>query len=177
MNLENKQIVETVGVIAVILSLLFVGVQLYFDRKVAIVDQYISRAESRKADLRAELESDAFTTQREAMWELGDRPAWWTEELESFNNSYYEQRQASEVLSSRSTLEQVRYRLIFTHFDAIYFQYAQGLLEEEVWLAILNSMEGGIQDPIVRATWENHNPRLPLSDILEELILELENEG
>lgn len=61
MKTSKKYIVEIAGIFAVVVSLIFVGMQLQLDRKVALADQYFNRAESAKADRRALLESDDYT--------------------------------------------------------------------------------------------------------------------
>ena len=53
MNAKQKEVVEIVGIFAVVASLIFVGMQLMLDRKVALAEQYFNRAESAKADRRA----------------------------------------------------------------------------------------------------------------------------
>ena len=50
MRTSKKDIVEIVGIFAVVASLIFVGMQLMLDRKVALAEQYFNRAESVKAD-------------------------------------------------------------------------------------------------------------------------------
>ena len=57
---SKKELVEIVGIFAVVASLILVGMQLQLDRKVALAEQYSNRAESVKADRRVILESDAL---------------------------------------------------------------------------------------------------------------------
>lgn len=52
MKASKKELVEIVGIFAVVASLIFVGMQLQLDRKVALAEQYSNRAESVKADRR-----------------------------------------------------------------------------------------------------------------------------
>ena len=80
MKSDSKKIFEIVGNLSVVASLLFVGMQLYLDRQIAAAEQYQFRAESRKADLRVQLESDAYIARRVEAWKAGIRPIWWNEE-------------------------------------------------------------------------------------------------
>ena len=84
MQLDTKRLIEYVGVLTVVASLLFVGMQLYLDRQIASAEQYQNRAESRKSDLRTLLESDAYLTLSAERWDAGNRPRWWNEEIEAF---------------------------------------------------------------------------------------------
>ena len=61
MKLTAKEIVEYAGTIAIVASLLFVGLQLQLDRKMALAEVYAARSESRQATLRSLLESDIAT--------------------------------------------------------------------------------------------------------------------
>ena len=76
MKTNQARLFEFIGVIAVVLSLLFVGMQLMFDRRVAMGEQYFNRAEARRADIRSRIESDAYMSDRVNRWENGDRPGW-----------------------------------------------------------------------------------------------------
>ncbi|NQV70879.1 MAG: hypothetical protein HQ498_12710 [Pseudohongiella sp.] len=59
MKLTIKESIETIGIVSIVASLIFVGMQLRLDRDVAVAEVYIARTESRRADLRAFLESEA----------------------------------------------------------------------------------------------------------------------
>ena len=73
MKINLKDSIEIVGIFAVVASLLFVGLQLQLDRKVALADQYFNRAESAKADRRALLDSDDYMIGVEQWWADGGR--------------------------------------------------------------------------------------------------------
>jgi len=55
----NKQTIELIGVIGIIASLIFVGIQLILDRRLALAEMYAFRAEARQANLRTYLESES----------------------------------------------------------------------------------------------------------------------
>jgi hypothetical protein len=117
----NKEFLEAAGVIAVVTSLIFVGVQLYFDRNVAMADSYSNTIESRKADARAKLESDTFMGLQDTLWELGKRPDWWSDVLESTESQSLET--GSEIMAQFFELE-----LRYLEFDSVYYRHQQGLI-------------------------------------------------
>ena len=65
-----RQIIEAIGISAVVASLIFVGMQLLLDRRIAVADQYFNRAEAQRENLRTRTESEAFFANQEEMWEL-----------------------------------------------------------------------------------------------------------
>ena len=78
----DKQSIEVIGILGVIASLTFVGMQLMLDRQVALADQYFNRTESRLATVRSQLESEAYIDLMVMQWENGSRPAFLSGELE-----------------------------------------------------------------------------------------------
>ena len=165
MKSDSKKIFEIVGNLSVVASLLFVGMQLYLDRQIAAAEQYQFRAESRKADLRVQLESDAYIARRVEAWKAGIRPIWWNEEhdLQMQNGKFSETSVATFIIMSQLEL---------VHFDNIYFQYNQGLIEEEFWQRALIVIEDRLtNDPIAREIWLNDVLR-PVSDLAKEIVLE-----
>ena len=57
--MRSRDTIEFVGLIAIVGSLVFVGLQLRQDRVVAEANQYQARAEMRLGNIRALLESDS----------------------------------------------------------------------------------------------------------------------
>ncbi len=166
LKLSTKQFIEIVAIFGVIASLIFVGMQLKLDRKVAQSDQYFNRAESRKADLRAFIESEAYMQTHDLWWEIGRRPSWWTDELEKNNQDYG----ANGRMVRAGILETL---IGFIHLDSIYYLYQQDLLEEEIWIAARESIESGLNDPFIRSVYLNEGIDLPLRGEVERLISEM----
>ncbi len=165
MKSDAKKVFEIVGILSVVASLIFVGMQLMFDRQLATAEQYQNRAESRKSDFRTMLESDAYMTFRTELWEGGERPAWWTEEMED----------SAEQLGLSATSIVVSLILqnnSLVHFDNLYFQYDQGLLDEAFWQSSLGVVESMLNNPQTRAVWVNEGLRRPIMDLVDNLILE-----
>ena len=69
-----------IAAIAVVASLVFVGMQLMLDRKVAIAEQYFNRTESVKEDRRMKMVSEAYLQYKEEAWAIGRRPQYWNED-------------------------------------------------------------------------------------------------
>ena len=171
MKASNREIVEIVGIFAVFASLVFVGLQLMLDRRVALAEQYFNRAESAKADRRVILESDDLLRYDEERWALGWRPPFWDEDWE------IARRVDDGTISVRSALAViVEYELAIIGYDSVYYQYRQGLLDEELWdllRAILKRTMA--QDELARAIYERY-ARPTLRPVIREIVSEIESE-
>ena len=163
-KLVRKQWIEIIGVLGVIGSLVFVGLQLGLDRQIAIAEQYQNRAESRLGSLRSLFENSEFIHDRALQWEK-TRPPWWSAEIENYYESGYDSMDAL----VRSTLS---FEMVVVSFDNNYFQYHQGLLDEGFWQKLLGTMRTVLEDPIRRAYWKG----IPVSFETETLIMQLETE-
>jgi len=168
---SKKELVEIVGIFAVVASLIFVGMQLQLDRKVALAEQYSYRAESVKADRRIILESDALMEYYEEVWALGWRPAYWDEDWGIAG-------QLEEgALSIRSVLAAiVEDQLSIIGYDTVYYQYSQGLLDEDLWRGLRGNLKRGMaQNELTRAVFARH-ARKTIQPVVEELLREIESE-
>ena len=150
MKAGKREIAEIVGIFAVVALLVFVGMQLMLDRKVALAEQYLHRAESVKADRRTILESEDLTKYFEESWALGWRPIYWDEDWEVAD------RVEEGSISVRSAIVAIiDDQLAIIGYDSVYFQYQQGLLDEELWdelrFAMKRAMAG---DELSRAVFE-----------------------
>ncbi|MDX1515239.1 MAG: hypothetical protein R3288_00290 [Woeseiaceae bacterium] len=171
MKTSKKDIVDTVGIFAVVASLIFVGMQLMLDRKVALAEQYYNRAESVKADRRTVLESDDLMRYYEEWWALGRRPHYWDEDWELARLV-----QEGEI-SVRSVLAAIAdSRLAIIGYDSVYFQYQQGLLDEELWNNLRYTMKRSMaRDELTRAVYERY-ARPTIRPVIEEVLREIESE-
>jgi len=164
----NKELLEAVGVIAVVTSLIFVGVQLYFDRNVAMADSYSNAIESRKADVRAKLESDTFMRLQDTLWELGKRPDWWSDVLES--NASQSLETGSEIMAQFFELQ-----LRYLEFDSVYYRYQQGLITDLYWDGVRKAIKEALRDPYTRAIYANRSSILWWT--IQELVMEIDSEN
>lgn len=169
MNIDKKQIIEITGALAIVASLVFVGMQLMFDRQVALGEQYFNRAESQKEDIRSTLTIEGYMQLREERWDNGIRPPWWTESSEN----YYKERDFTSFDIVHG-LEFEYMRLI--SFDNLYFQYEQGLLAEEFWLTARDALKSSLNIPIPRGVYTNQLLQRPIVKVINELLAEIESE-
>lgn len=171
MKASKKELVEIAGIFAVVASLIFVGMQLQLDRKVALAEQYSNRAESVKADRRMILESDALMQYYEDSWALGWRPAYWDEDREIAGHL---KKGAFSVRSVIAAI--VEDQLSIIGYDTVYFQYRQGLLDEELWSGLRGGLKRAMaQNELTRAVFAHH-ARSTIRPVVEELLREIESE-
>ena len=171
MKANKKELVEIVGIFAVVASLIFVGMQLHLDRKLALAEQYSYRAESVKADRRIILESDALMQYYVEAWALGWRPAFWDEDWEIAGQVEEGARSVRSVLAAI-----VEDQLSIIGYDTVYFQYNQGLLDEELWSGLRGSLKRGMaRNELTRAAYAHH-ARATIKPVIEELLREIESE-
>ena len=165
MRIDKRQFIEIVGILGVIASLLFVGMQLVLDRRVSLGVQYHARAESRMSTLRAELESEAVISDMVYRWESGIKPPWWNEELETEFESYPIQGLVVRIIQDNISREQI---------ENIYFQYKQGLYPESEWQQIRSQLKSFLRQPLKRAVFPNGSAEW--QNLLNELIAEIDSE-
>ena len=171
MKTSRKELVEIVGIFAVVASLIFVGMQLMLDRKVALAEQYFSRAESAKADRRALLESEDYMQYLEESWALGDRHSFWNEDWEIA-------RHVNEGTLSVRSVEAIIIadQLSIIGYDNVYFQYQQGLLDEEMWSNLRSGLKRAMaRDELTRAVYESR-AIITIRPVIEEILREIESE-
>ena len=171
MKTSKKDIVEIAGIFAVVASLIFVGMQLQLDRKVALVDQYFNRAESAKADRRSLLESDDYMQFLEEVWALGDRPPFWDDAWPIAANV---EEGTISVRSVEAAI--IRHQLSIIGYDSVYFQYQQGLLDEDTWNGLRSAMKNNMaRNDLARAVYTRY-ARRTLRPVIEEILREIEAE-
>ncbi|NKB32431.1 MAG: hypothetical protein GKR91_04970 [Pseudomonadales bacterium] len=170
MKLNQQQVIEIVGVSAVVISLAFVGLQLYLDRQVVIASQYSERSESMKSDIRMRLESESYMLYQTKLGEGSVRPEHWTEAQESLVESF-------NFTASEIVVFQADQQLYMYQFDNLYFQYKQGLLEPEDWIIYRNNLKTRMRNPIARAEFQSrYRTFASLVEIFPAIVEELDNE-
>ena len=173
MKINNKTFVEILVNLTVIASLVFVGMQLLLDRRIAIAEQYFNRAESVKEDTRAFLASPKYYQEREEWWALGKRPSFWNEDWEIA-------KQIEEGTLSIASLYFLitRIELAIIGYDNIYFQYQQGLIREEDWQRFRQGIKRRLKaDPeLLRAIWLSHS-RPAIKPVIEQILQEIDSEN
>ena len=164
MKPDWKQLFEIFGVLGIIASLLFVGMQMQLDRKIAMAEQYQNRAELRLEGIRNLQANPDFVRDRAYQWERS-RPEWWTDDVEAG----YMQRFESMDAFVRSTMN---FEDFVVSFDNNYYQYRNGLLEGGFWRPMLERMRNALLDPIPRAMASTLTVSQETIDLLNQLIRE-----
>jgi len=130
MKIGNKKFIETIGIFGVIASLIFVGVQLYYDRTVALGAAYQDRADSRKEDLRVRFESDSHAADIRNQIKRGFYPAWWNEGVATMHEEGY----SIEALSRWA----LRVQLDLYQLDNLLYQHELGLIDDSLIDSVMN---------------------------------------
>jgi hypothetical protein len=167
-KIELRTGIEILGIAGVIGSLVFVGLQLSLDRKVALAEQYANRAESIKSDHRSRLESERYWRTQLEKWESGVRPSWWSEELEKYREE--------ENISFDQMIEFIlRLQLINTHTDNLYYQYNQGLYPPDLWQVNLENMKQAFNGNPITREFIMSEPR-SMVEVVNSMIEEFESD-
>ena len=164
MKIDAKQAVEITSVIAVVASVLFVGVQLMLDRRVAIASQFQSRTQIVIDNQRAAFENDRYIEEQARRWEQ-NRPSWWTD--------YHE-----ELLESGETFESIarsslRIFMRIYSLDNNYFQFRNGLFDEGAWESSLNIIQAALSSPFSRTMYLSTRG---ISPETQQLFIEIDND-
>ena len=156
---------------AVVLSLVFVGIQLYLDRQVAVAEQYSFRSVSMKNDIRAYMESELVLQSRIAQWERGVMPGWWNDAIEKYVKD-------NELSVEEVWAEYSRFELLYFQTDNMYFQYQQGLLDETFWLSLRNNnLRNALRQPFGRVVYTGRSIQRPIDQVILEVEAELNAES
>lgn len=139
------------------------------DRRVAIAGQYFNRAEAQRADMRVFIESDAYFEVQEEKWNRGTRPLWWNAEVNAKITPLIENGNMS---IKEFTLEELRALSGVIAFDNIYFQYKQGLLNEEDWNIYRQMMKRRMERNVIDKAVLINDSR-PIRKIAQEILDEL----
>jgi len=137
-NPKWKDVIELVGIAAIVASLLFVGLEMRQSQQIALASQYQARTDSgrqyfyeslaseyRIQDLAGDIQAwdwpPGFLSESEEQWLADNPPSVWAEA------AYW------------STIN-------LYGFDNYYYQYQSGLLSEEGWLALRSRLRGLLKD-------------------------------
>ena len=141
---------QVTGLFGVIVSLVFVGLEIQPSRQIAIADIYQQRAE-----MIVQVNSIRLTS----------------EILHETRNKL----EAGEMLTNteQSLLDQ-SWNPYFNYVENNHFQYQLGLLSEEQWISTRNNLRSRARDPLFLAWWEveRENWRESFAQVMDELIEE-----
>jgi len=160
---------QLVGMVAIVASLLFVGLQLKLSRDIAIAAQYQARADAVTGNVGDVLQSApgmrvVGRNTLENILSSNDIPA---------NLKAYASEQPVEELAFRSL---TAYRSLKGR-DNLYFQYQSGFLTEEAWHALRAEFKRELHDPrLWTRPYYEYNPEV-WRESFRTLINELLDEG
>lgn len=164
---NKKELVEIFGIVGVIASLIFVGMQLLLDRRLAIADQYQARMEMRVQGNLSQLQSPEYINLTASRWKA-ERPFWWNSDIEAL---FIE----SEEPMSAVVLDTNQFSNFGIIMDNNAYQYKLGLMEEENWLPLRNTLKNFIlQDPMRKAYISTRGSLPNLTPVVNEILLEIE---
>ncbi len=134
--------IQAIGIVAVIASLVFVGMQLKQSQEIAIAAQYQARFDAASGHYAAILESDSGlrVIGADVLSDIRakkDLPP----EFVAWAKSQPPEELAFRVISAIIFLK---------NHDNLYFQYQAGFLSDEAWKALRMQLKRGLDDP---RTW------------------------
>jgi len=125
--------VETIGVVSIVASLIFVGLQMRQTHEIALATLYQMRSDAARELMAVQLESELLHEAR-VRADAG-------EPLSPYD---------SYVLDSA-------YFLNFNHFEGSHFLYQQGLLSDEHWESDLRAIGAMLnENPDLQRYWQEH---------------------
>lgn len=169
MKSKLRDTIEISGIIGLIASLVFVGIQLMLDRNVALGSAYQERAESRKADLRSRFESELYAADLDYRIANDNyRPGWWNSDIERIHTV------AEVPVAILMRIYQTREIDLIT-LDNVLYQNSVGLIEESLLESMARAWSAGTNDPIMNAAASNVIVRADTKDWLKDLGYQFEN--
>ena len=152
-HVDWKFVAESVGIVAIVASLVFVGLEMRQTRLLAMATAYQARSDSEIALEFAILEFDAFNDIRQKILTGQDLSE---EEWRNFKNLF-------------------NVRLIY--WENAHYQWQNELLTDEYWEIQLNSIRGFLSNPYSRRHWQESRDlyRASFRNIIDEIVQETGN--
>jgi len=157
---------EVVGLFALVASLVFVGLQMKQAQEIAIAEQYQVRAIYGAEHVGSYIENEHMLEIQAAAfksaYESGEFGNAFKSDYEAFGPEYV----VSGLIMAGKAL---------VTMDAYYFQYQQGFMEEEAWVAFHYRLKGAFRDEYVRTTYlrDPNEWRESFQELCDALIIEL----
>ena len=131
-KLDINAVVQLLGMLGIIISLIFVGLEMRQSQRIAIAGQYQARAAMNAASIQAAIEAGIdFSAQS---------------------------RLSQSNLTSEEQVQQRNFtNLAYTRIENDYYQYQQGLIDEETWEKKLFSIRSWYNNCDLRGIWERRS--------------------
>ena len=131
-KLDINAVVQLLGMLGIIISLIFVGLEMRQSQRIAIAGQYQARAAMNAASIQAAIEAGIDFSAQSGLSQSNLTPE-----------------------------EQVQQRnftnLAYTRIENDYYQYQQGLIDEETWEKKLFSIRSWYNNCDLRGIWERRS--------------------
>ena len=131
-KLDINAVVQLLGMLGIIISLIFVGLEMRQSQRIAIAGQYQARAAMNAASIQAAIEAGIDFSAQSGLSQSNLTPE-----------------------------EQVQQRnftnLAYTRIENDYYQYQQGLIDEETWEKKLFSIRSWYNNCDLRGVWERRS--------------------
>ena len=147
-----KDIVEVVGIAAIVASLIFVGFEMRQTRQLAMADAYQKRTE-------LEMQLSLMTVEPDKL------------------KSARAKAQSGQLFSAEEIADYEGYwNAQVMYWENVHYQWENGLLERDHWEAQLASIRLQFDQPASRLYWTNwrHVWREPFREVIDRLISEAE---
>ena len=165
-----KDLVELTGIVAIVASLVFVGLQLKQSQDIAIAEQYQNRSIAAQDYMMWSADNQQMLRQyvgyHKSLYESGDGG-------EVFNELF--ETQGPESLATNH----IRELIGLLSFDNFYLQYQLGTLGEESWVAFRYRLKNALKDKMFRWAFdvEPQQWRESFRELCAEIIAEIEHEA
>ena len=131
-KLDINAVVQLLGMLGIIISLIFVGLEMRQSQRIAIAGQYQARAAMNAASIQAAIEAGIDFSAQSGLSQSNLTPE-----------------------------EQVQQRnftnLAYTRIENDFYQYQQGLIDEETWEKKLFSIRSWYNNCDLREVWERRS--------------------
>lgn len=161
----SKDIAEMIGIAAIVLSLIFVGLQMKQSQEIAIAAQYQERANTANDVLLSFMEN--------AKGEIVGDPPEFASRMD-FPNEFAHFVGTMDPSELERTV--FRFQALMTLYDNNLFQYEAGFLDEGSWLAFRNRMRVVLSSPFNRAYYRSTSLqyRPEFREVADQVIAEID---
>ncbi len=164
-----KDWMEVVGIFALVASLIFVGLQMNQAQKIAIAEQYQIRAIYGAEHVGSIVENEHMLEMEAAefksAYESGVFGDTFKKDYEAFGPTYVA---AGLVMAGKALVT----------MDAYYFQYQQGFMEQEAWVAFRHRLKNSFRGEYLSTSYldDPQSWRESFRELCDEIIAEIEAE-
>jgi hypothetical protein len=151
-----KDIAELIGIVAIVASLIFVGLQLKQSHEIAASQIYQDRTSATVAAITAMMASPELTSG-----------------LAKLESDQLDTITAAELVAAGLAISASAYL-----WDNSHYQYEHGYISAEGWAKIRSDIKGTLRQPFARKMMMEHieYARPPLAEVYEQVMKELDEE-